>query len=66
MKDRLKENYGTPQARTAVDSLVTEKLQFFLEENKMVATDIINKSLKSKTAREAARKTREEARKGEK
>ena len=30
----------------------------------MVATDIINKSLKSKTAREAARKAREEARKG--
>ena len=61
---QTKGKLGTPQARTAVDSLVTEKLQFFLEENKMVATDIINKSLKSKTAREAARKAREEARKG--
>ena len=61
---QTKGKLGTPQARTAVDALVTEKLQFFLEENKMVATDIINKSLKSKTAREAARKAREEARKG--
>ena len=61
---QTKGKLGTPQARTAADALVTEKLQFFLEENKMVATDIINKSLKSKTAREAARKAREEARKG--
>ena len=43
---------------------MTEKLQFFLEENKAIATEIINKSLKSKVAREAARKAREEARKG--
>ncbi len=61
---QTKGKLGTPQARTAVDSLVYEKLQFFLEENKAIATDIINKSLKSKIAREAARKAREEARKG--
>ena len=61
---QTKGKLGTPQARTAVESLVTEKLQFFLEENKAVATEIINKSLKSKVAREAARKAREEARKG--
>ena len=35
-----------------------------MEENKKVATDIVDKSLKSKVAREAARKAREEARKG--
>lgn len=39
-------------------------MQYFLEENKAVATDIINKALKGKAAREAARKAREEARKG--
>ncbi len=61
---QTKGKLGTPQARTAVDALVTEKLQFFLEENKAVATDIVTKSLKSKIAREAARKAREEARKG--
>ena len=47
-----------------MDSIVTEKLQFYLEENKAIATEIITKSLKSKVAREAARKAREEARKG--
>ncbi len=61
---QTKAKLGTPQARTAVESIVSEKLQFFLEENKVVATDIITKSLKSKIAREAARKAREEARKG--
>lgn len=61
---QTKGKLGTPQARTAVDTIVTEKLQFFLEENKAVATDIVTKSLKSKIAREAARKAREEARKG--
>lgn len=61
---QTKGKLGTPSARTAVEALVSEKLQFFLEENKKVATDIIEKSLKSKTAREAARKAREEARKG--
>ena len=61
---QTKGKLGTPQARTAVEAVVTEKLQFFLEENKKIATDIIEKSLKSKIAREAARKAREEARKG--
>ena len=61
---QTKGKLGTPQARTVVDAIVSEKLQYFLEENKKVATDIIEKSLKSKTAREAARKAREEARKG--
>lgn len=61
---QTKGKLGTPAARTAVEAIVTEKLQFFLEENKKIATDIIDKSLKSKIAREAARKAREEARKG--
>ena len=61
---QTKGKLGTPQARTIADSIVTEKLQFYLEENKAIATEIITKSLKSKVAREAARKAREEARKG--
>ena len=55
---------GTPIAKTAVEQIVYEKMQYFLEENKTVATEIINKALKGKAAREAARKAREEARKG--
>ena len=61
---QTKSKLGTPLARTVVETIVSEKLQFFLEENKKVATDILDKSLKSKIAREAARKAREEARKG--
>ena len=61
---QTKGKLGTPQARTVVEAVVSENLQFFLEENKKIATDIIEKSLKSKTAREAARRAREEARKG--
>ena len=61
---QTKEKLGTPEARNAVDSIVSEKLQFFLEENKAIATQILDKMVKSKYAREAARKAREEARNG--
>ena len=61
---QTKGKLGTPQARTAVDSLVYENLKFFLEENKEVALTILEKAMKSRVAREAARKAREAARKG--
>ena len=61
---QTKGKLGTPQARTVVESIVGENLTYFLEENKKVAEDILDKSIKSKAAREAARKARDEARKG--
>ncbi len=61
---QTKGKLGTPIARTVVDSIVSEKLQFFLEENKAIATSILEKMVKSKSAREAARKARDEARNG--
>ena len=61
---QTKGKLGTPQARTAVDSVISEKLQFFLEENKAIATTIMDKMIKSKLVREAARKARDEARNG--
>ena len=61
---QTKGKLGTPGARVAVENIVTEQMRVFLEENKSIATEIINKSLRSKIAREAARKAREEARKG--
>ena len=61
---QTKGKLGTPLAKTVVEQIVYEKVGFFLEENKQIATDIINKALKGKAAREAARKAREEARKG--
>ena len=61
---QTKGKLGTPVAKSAVEQIVYEKMQYFLEENKSIATEIINKALKGKAAREAARKAREEARKG--
>lgn len=63
---QTKGKLGTPVARTVVESITSDKLTFFLEENKKIALAIIDKSLKSKMAREAARKAREEIRKGKK
>ena len=61
---QTKSKLGTPVARSIVENITTEKLKFFLEENKQVATVIVTKALKGKEAREAARKAREETRKG--
>ncbi len=61
---QTKAKLGTPVARSIVESITTEKLKFFLEENRSVATLIVDKALKGKEAREAARKAREETRKG--
>lgn len=61
---QTKGKLGTPEARSAVESVVYENLKFFLEENKEIALSIIEKAQKSKLAREAARKAREQVRKG--
>ncbi len=61
---QTKAKLGTPQARTVVENIVQEKLHFFLQENHGVAEKILHKMLKSKSAREAARKAKEAARKG--
>ncbi len=61
---QTKGKLGTPEARSITESITYESLKFFLEENKEVALTILEKALKSKVAREAARKAREAARKG--
>ncbi len=61
---QTKGKLGTPEARSITESITYESLKFFLEENKEVALTILDKALKSKVAREAARKAREEARNG--
>ena len=61
---QTKGKLGTPIARNVVDSITAEKLSTYLEENKKIAETILDKSLKSKMAREAARKAREDIRKG--
>ena len=61
---QTKGKLGTPEARPATEAIVSENLQFFLEENATIAKQIMDKMLKSKLAREAARKARDEARNG--
>lgn len=61
---QTKGKLGTPEARSITESIVYENLKFFLEENRETALNIIEKVDKSRVAREAARKAREEARNG--
>ncbi|WP_332632799.1 DNA topoisomerase IV subunit B [Halalkalibacter flavus] len=63
---QTKGKLGTPEARSAVDSVVSEKLSYFFEENPDVSTMLIKKAVKAAQAREAARKAREDARNGKK
>lgn len=61
---QTKGKLGTPEAKSAVETVVCEQLKYFLEENREVSVSIIEKASKSRVAREAARKAREEARNG--
>ena len=63
---QTKGKLGTPQAKPAVDAVVSEKLAYWLEENREQSDMLIRKMMKASIAREAARKAREEARKGKK
>lgn len=61
---QTKGKLGTSEARNVVENIVAEKLTYFLEENKEVATTLVKKMQKASLAREAARKARNDARNG--
>ena len=56
---QTKQKLGNSEARGAVDSIVSEQLTYFLEQNPTVAKTICEKSLLAQRAREAARKARD-------
>ena len=56
---QTKQKLGNSEARGAVDSVVSEQLTYFLEQNPVVAKCICEKSLLAQRAREAARKARD-------
>ena len=56
---QTKQKLGNSEARNAVDSIVSEQLTYFLEQNPIVAKTICEKSILAQRAREAARKARE-------
>ncbi|MFO3688773.1 DNA topoisomerase IV subunit B [Staphylococcus felis] len=63
---QTKSKLGTPEARSAVESVVAEKLPFYLEEKGQLSKALVKKAVKAQQAREAARKAREDARTGKK
>ncbi len=56
---QTKQKLGNSEARGAVDSIVSEQLTYFLEQNPQVAKIILEKSIMAQRAREAARKARD-------
>ena len=56
---QTKQKLGNSEARTAVDSIVSEQLTYYLEQNPMVAKTICEKSILAQRARDAARKARD-------
>lgn len=56
---QTKGKLGTSEAKTAVDSVLSEKLTYFLEENPSVAKAIFDKATLASHARDAAKKARE-------
>ncbi|MCQ2522402.1 MAG: DNA topoisomerase (ATP-hydrolyzing) subunit B [Lachnospiraceae bacterium] len=59
---QTKQKLGNSEARAAVESIMTEQLTYYLEQNPNVAKTICEKSLSAQRAREAARKARDLAR----
>ncbi len=59
---QTKNKLGSPEARNAVELVITEKLKFFLAEKGEISTTLVSNAIKASKAREAARKARDEAR----
>lgn len=56
---QTKQKLGNSEARGAVDSVVTEQLTYFLEQNPSIAKVICDKAILAQRARDAARKARD-------
>ncbi|AOV07762.1 DNA topoisomerase IV subunit B [Sporosarcina ureilytica] len=63
---QTKGKLGTSEARSVTESVISQKLLYFLEENAELSASLIRKAIRSQQAREAARKAREDARSGKK
>jgi len=63
---QTKGKLGTPEARSATEAVISEKLVYFLEENSDISVMLVKKAIRAREVREAARKAREEARSGKK
>lgn len=58
-ESQTKTKLGNSEAKTAVESVLSEKLSYFLEQNPTIAKLIIDKAMSASRAREAAKRARE-------
>ena len=63
---QTKGKLGTSEARSAVDTVVSEQLMYVLEENAELSGSLVRKAIRAQQVREAARKARDDARNGKK
>lgn len=63
---QTKGKLGTSEARTVTDSVVSQQLGYYLEENADFSSTLVRKAIRAQEVRLAARKAREEARSGKK
>lgn len=63
---QTKGKLGTSEARSAVDTVVSEQLMYVLEENAELSSSLVRKAIRAQQVREAARKARDDARNGKK
>lgn len=61
---QTKGKLGTPEARVVCDSVISEKLSYYLAENGELAQELLRKSIRAREAREAARKAKNDSRNG--
>lgn len=61
---QTKEKLGSPEAKPATETVVSENLRYFLEENKEIANALVRKIIKAAQARNTARKARADIRNG--
>lgn len=63
---QTKGKLGTPQARSAVDSVISDQMNYYLTENGELSQQLVRKAIRAREARDAARKAREDSRTGKK
>ncbi|MBF4500534.1 DNA topoisomerase IV subunit B [Savagea sp. SN6] len=63
---QTKGKLGTSEARTATDAVVSQQLNYYLEENAEFSAELVRKAIRAQQVRMAARKAREDARNGKK
>ncbi|MFL2099904.1 DNA topoisomerase IV subunit B [Desemzia sp. FAM 23991] len=63
---QTKSKLGTPQARSAIDSVISDQMNYYLTENGELSQQLVRKAIRAREARDAARKARDDSRTGKK